>query len=174
MQMKFRIGTIATIATEVQFALAPADEEHETSEQREARRPRIERFYAEGNALLDDRRLGNSRALQTFPQAKQQIRVARLFVRRDTFGRFVSCLVYLPLDRYNTAVRHRIEEILRDAFGGARVDFAARVSESVLARLHVRTTFFSPRWFMASTFFNSFGSTKGPFFNDLDMLPSCC
>ncbi|HEV8685680.1 MAG TPA: NAD-glutamate dehydrogenase [Gaiellaceae bacterium] len=61
----------------------------------------------------------------------------RLFVRRDTFGRFLSCLVYLPLDRYNTAVRRRIERILQDAFGGVGVDFTARVSESVLARLHV-------------------------------------
>ena len=64
-------------------------------------------------------------------------RQTRLFVRRDPYGRFVSCLVYLPRDRYNTAVRLRIQEILRDAFDGASVDYAARVSESVLARLHV-------------------------------------
>jgi glutamate dehydrogenase len=61
----------------------------------------------------------------------------RLFVRRDTFGRFLSCLVYLPLDRYNTVVRRRIESILQESFGGTGVDFRARVSESVLARLHV-------------------------------------
>ncbi len=64
-------------------------------------------------------------------------RRVRLFVRRETFGRFLSCLVYLPLDRYNTDVRQRIEQILRDAFGGSSVDFVARVSESVLARLHL-------------------------------------
>jgi len=64
-------------------------------------------------------------------------RRVRLFVRRDVFGRFWSCLVYLPLERYNTDVRRRIESILEDAFGGERVDFSARVSESVLARLHV-------------------------------------
>ena len=61
----------------------------------------------------------------------------RLFVRRDAFGRFLSCLVYLPLERYNTDVRRRVEQILLDAFGGTSVDFNARVSESVLARLHV-------------------------------------
>jgi glutamate dehydrogenase len=61
----------------------------------------------------------------------------RLFVRRDVFGRFLSCLVYLPLERYNTDVRRRIEQILLDAFDGESVDFSARVSESVLARLHL-------------------------------------
>ena len=64
-------------------------------------------------------------------------RQTRVFVRRDPYGRFVSCLVYLPRDRYNTAVRLRIQEILQQAFGGASVDYTARVSESVLARLHV-------------------------------------
>jgi glutamate dehydrogenase len=64
-------------------------------------------------------------------------RRVRLVVRRDAFGRFLSCLVFLPLERYNTAVRWRIERILREAFDGARVDLSARVSESVLARLHV-------------------------------------
>jgi glutamate dehydrogenase len=53
------------------------------------------------------------------------------------FGRFLSCLVYLPLERYNTDVRRRIEQILLDAFDGESVDFSARVSESVLARLHL-------------------------------------
>jgi glutamate dehydrogenase len=61
----------------------------------------------------------------------------RLFVRRDTFGRFFSCLVYLPLERYNTETRQRIQEILQDAFAGTSADYTARVSESVLARLHV-------------------------------------
>jgi glutamate dehydrogenase len=60
----------------------------------------------------------------------------RLFVRRDLFGRFFSCLVYLPRDRFNSDNRGRIEEILMDAFGGVNVTFAARVSESVLASLH--------------------------------------
>ncbi|MBA2384444.1 MAG: NAD-glutamate dehydrogenase, partial [Actinobacteria bacterium] len=60
----------------------------------------------------------------------------RLFVRRDAFGRFVSCLVYLPRDRFNTANRWRVQEILQEAFSGTNVDYATRISESVLARLH--------------------------------------
>ena len=34
-------------------------------------------------------------------------RQLRMFIRRDTYGRYVSVLVYLPRDRYNTNVRER-------------------------------------------------------------------
>ncbi len=63
-------------------------------------------------------------------------RQLRLFVRRDTYGRYLSCLVYLPRDRYTTAVRERIASILRTQLGGESVEYTARVSESLLARLH--------------------------------------
>ncbi len=68
--------------------------------------------------------------------AMQERRQTRLFLRRDVYGRFMSCLVYLPRDRYTTAARLDIEDILREAFDGDTVDYTARVSESVLARLH--------------------------------------
>jgi glutamate dehydrogenase len=64
-------------------------------------------------------------------------RATRLFVRHDQYQRFLSCLVYLPRDRYTTDVRLRIQEVLREAIGGASVDYTARVTESVLARLHI-------------------------------------
>jgi glutamate dehydrogenase len=66
----------------------------------------------------------------------QERRRTRLFLRTDEYGRFVSCLVFLPRDRYTTAVRLKMEDILRSAFPGANVDYSTRVSESVLARLH--------------------------------------
>ncbi len=34
---------------------------------------------------------------------------SRLFLRRDKYSRFISALVYLPRDRFNTDVRLRIE-----------------------------------------------------------------
>ena len=64
-------------------------------------------------------------------------RQTRLFVRRDSYGRYMSCLVYLPRDRYTTKVRLRTQEILRDALHGTSVDYSAMVGESALARLHV-------------------------------------
>jgi glutamate dehydrogenase len=63
-------------------------------------------------------------------------RQVRMFVRRDPYGRFLSCLIYLPRDRYTTSVRRRMEDILLGALGGASIDYTARVTESVLARLH--------------------------------------
>jgi glutamate dehydrogenase len=66
----------------------------------------------------------------------QERRRLRLFVRRDVYGRFFSCLVYLPRERYNTQVRLRLREILLDALGGRSVDDTLRVAESVLARVH--------------------------------------
>ena len=66
----------------------------------------------------------------------QERRRTRLFLRYDEYGRFVTCLVYLPRDRYTTSVRLKMESILREAFGGSHVDYTTRVSESVLARLH--------------------------------------
>ncbi|GAB3660706.1 NAD-glutamate dehydrogenase [Actinocorallia lasiicapitis] len=64
-------------------------------------------------------------------------RQLRLFLRKDDYGRYMSCLVYLPRDRYTTQIRLRIQEILRQAFHGVAVDYSAQVTEGVLARLHV-------------------------------------
>jgi len=63
-------------------------------------------------------------------------RQLRLFVRRDGYGRYLSCLVYLPRDRYTTAVRERIAGILKSQLGGESVEYTARITESLLARLH--------------------------------------
>ncbi len=65
----------------------------------------------------------------------QERRQLRLFLRRDDYGRFMSCMVYLPRDRYTTQVRQAMEAILLDAFDGTSIDYTALVSESVLARL---------------------------------------
>lgn len=59
----------------------------------------------------------------------------KTFIRRDTFGRFVSCFVFVPRDRYDTEARVRIRNLLVERFGAKSVDFSVRLSESVLARL---------------------------------------
>ncbi len=66
----------------------------------------------------------------------QERRRLRLFMRRDVYGRFVSCLVYLPRERYDTQVRLKMRAILLEALGGTSVDDTFRVAESVLARVH--------------------------------------
>ncbi len=66
-------------------------------------------------------------------QERQRI---ALFVRRDAFGRFVSCLVYVPRERYNTELRQRFAQILEHAFQGTVSSFSTELGESVLARVH--------------------------------------
>jgi glutamate dehydrogenase len=66
----------------------------------------------------------------------QERRRVRVFVHREVFGRFVSCLVFVPRDRYNTRLRVRIAGILTQAFRAESHEWNARLSESVLARLH--------------------------------------
>ncbi len=61
----------------------------------------------------------------------------RLFLRRDRYGRYMSCLVYLPRDRYTTKVRLRAQGILREALHGVSVDYSATIGASALARLYV-------------------------------------
>ena len=61
----------------------------------------------------------------------------RLFVRRDAFDRFVSCLLYVPREAFSTDLRLRCQEILTAAFGGVSNDFDVLLGESALARIHV-------------------------------------
>jgi len=61
----------------------------------------------------------------------------RLFLRRDVYGRYMSCMVYLPRDRYTTNVRLRATEILRAALNGKTVDYSAMIGDAALARLHI-------------------------------------
>ena len=60
----------------------------------------------------------------------------RLFVRHDTFKRFVSVLVYVPREHYNTVVRQAIGKHLRLAFGGRVSAFYPQYSDSPVARVH--------------------------------------
>jgi glutamate dehydrogenase len=68
-------------------------------------------------------------------------RQLRVFLRRDHYGRFISCLIYLPRDRFTTANRLRMKDILVRELNGIGVDYTTRVTESLLARVHfiVRT-----------------------------------
>jgi glutamate dehydrogenase len=63
-------------------------------------------------------------------------RQVRMFLRRDTYGRYVSVLVYLPRDRYSTSVREKFGAILKEELGGESVEFQARVGESTTANVH--------------------------------------
>lgn len=68
----------------------------------------------------------------------QELHSTRLFLRPDSFGRFMTALVFLPRRRYNTAVRLNIERELREAFGSDDIEFELRLGESAMARVFFR------------------------------------
>ena len=73
--------------------------------------PRDELFHTP----VDELATMASRVMET--RGRRQLRI---FVRRDTYGRYVSVLVFLPRDRYNTAVRERSPTSSRRASAGSR------------------------------------------------------
>ena len=60
----------------------------------------------------------------------------RLFTRRDRFERFVSCLVFVPRERFDTDLRMRFQAILREAYNGRDSAFYTQIGDSPLARIH--------------------------------------
>lgn len=66
----------------------------------------------------------------------QERRRIRMFARTDVYRRFVSCLVYVPKERFNTELRKDMEKVLRESFHSEEITFSTWFSESVLARIH--------------------------------------
>ncbi len=60
----------------------------------------------------------------------------RLYTRTDRYHRYVSCLVFVPRDSFNTEIRLKIERVLMNAFNGASAEFSVQISDSTLARVH--------------------------------------
>ncbi|RDV25967.1 NAD-glutamate dehydrogenase [Alteromonas aestuariivivens] len=67
----------------------------------------------------------------------QERGISRLFIRKDVFGRFFSCLVFVPRERYNTQLRKETQALLKASLGAVEeVEFTTFFSESVYARTH--------------------------------------
>jgi glutamate dehydrogenase len=90
--------------------------------------PRDDLFQASSESLYD---------LATGVLNLQERLRVRLFIRQERYGRFFSCLVFLPRDKFNTDNRKKIQSILKRALKGVRLDYVVNVSESRLARLQV-------------------------------------
>ncbi len=90
--------------------------------------PRDELIQADTSELLD---------IATGVLQMQERDMTRLFMRKDAFGRFVSAMVYVPRERYNTQLRKDTQLVLQQFLGSTEpVEFTTYFSESVLARTH--------------------------------------
>ena len=65
----------------------------------------------------------------------QERRRLRVFLRPDTYDRFVTILIYVPRDHFNTELRLKMHQILLDELGGNSIDFNVQLSENPLAQL---------------------------------------
>ena len=74
----------------------------------------------------------------------EERRKTRLFLRADRFNRFITAVVYLPRDHYNTDVRYRIERVFRQEFDLSAIDYEVYLSSSSLARLFFRIRLTNP------------------------------
>jgi glutamate dehydrogenase len=64
-------------------------------------------------------------------------RTVALYYRRDPFGRYYSCFVNVPRDRYNTEVRERLLAVLLDGLRGVECEWVVQIGSDALARLQV-------------------------------------
>ena len=69
-------------------------------------------------------------------------RTVSLFVRREPYGRWLSCLVLVPRDRFSTDVRLKMQQVLLEVYRGTSCTFSTVIGDEPLARLHlqIRTT----------------------------------
>lgn len=87
--------------------------------------PRDELFQASIDSLFE---------IATGILQLQERKQIRLFIRQDVFGRSISCLVFVPRDRYHTKLRQTFQDILQSEFQGYDVEFTTTFTESILAR----------------------------------------
>ncbi|GLZ47282.1 glutamate dehydrogenase [Actinomycetospora sp. NBRC 106375] len=91
--------------------------------------------YPRAELLCTDRASLEATATGVLDLAER--RRVRLFLRRDPYGRYFSCMIYLPRDRYTTAIRTRMQDVLMRELRGTDLEHTARVTEDQLALLHV-------------------------------------
>ena len=66
----------------------------------------------------------------------QERKRIRLFMRKDSYGRYFSCLVFVPRDNFNTELGLAMQEVLMKSLQGVESTFTTFFSDSVLARIH--------------------------------------
>ena len=88
--------------------------------------PRDELFQLEPKELL--------KICLNIIRLQERQRIA-LFMRKDPFGRYISCLVYIPRDRFGTKLRKNIQAILEKETHGTCSNFYTTLDDSVFARV---------------------------------------
>ncbi len=91
--------------------------------------PRDELFQTDPNTLVE--MLEGVLTLQGRPRI-------RLFLRRDRFDRFISALIYVPRDAYDSPLRQKLVAYLIDVFDAELLHYQPRFDIGSLVRLHIQ------------------------------------
>ena len=60
-----------------------------------------------------------------------------LFLRFDPFERFVSAMVFVPRDRFDTTLRRNFQAILEEAYDGTTESASTRLTDAALAQVNI-------------------------------------
>ena len=64
-----------------------------------------------------------------------ELRQLKVFLRPDTYDRFITVLVYVSRDNFNTELRLQMQQILLSELSGNSIDFNVQLSENPMAQL---------------------------------------
>jgi len=152
-----RYGSSGEVVGETRFVgLFTADAYNEPTREIPLLRRKVERVMGKVAALPGSHKSKVLRnVLETFPRDELfQVTEAELtnlalsvlhlidrprpaaLLRRDRFNRFVSALVYVPKERFNSTVREAIGRVLERHLGGRVSAHMPTLSEGPLARIH--------------------------------------
>ncbi len=87
--------------------------------------PRDELFQTETKALYA--------TCSNILRLQERQRIA-LFTRKDVFGSYISCMVYVPRERFGTSLRKKIVRLLENELGGTCGSFFTSMDDSLFAR----------------------------------------
>ena len=90
--------------------------------------PRDELFQATDDFLYE--------TIRAIIHLKERQKLA-LFVRKDSLGHMVSCLIYVPRDRFSSSLREKFSSILSKEFKGSILSFKTEMGgDLAFARVH--------------------------------------
>ena len=105
----------------------------EGSHDRKALRHILEKYPRDALFQISKKKLFNTAVAILNLQERQRI---ALFSRRDPFGRYISCLIYVPRDRFGTELRRKMVAVLESELNGECTALSTSMDDSVFARIH--------------------------------------
>lgn len=125
------VSDVPYLRVKVEETIAATDFDEGTHDRKAMRHilekyPRDELFQIETKELLA--------ICKNIIRLQERQRIA-LFMRKDPFGRYISCLVYIPRDRFGTKLRQDICAILEEETHGVCANFYTTLDDSVFARV---------------------------------------